>query len=76
MHVYLAAISTVVVGWWPRAAMACPWCRGEVEAGIYDDRFWANLGAMLAPTLVFVGVALFLPARLERRGQLPFCAQT
>lgn len=38
-------------------AAACPSCRPTVEAAIYDDSFWSNVGLTLLP---FVVVALII----------------
>jgi hypothetical protein len=59
----------VVAAMAPSRAAACPWCRGAVDAGIYDDTFWFHAAGMLSPALLLVGLALTLPAWLERRGR-------
>lgn len=43
---------TIFVG----AAAACPWCRAEVGAGVYNQDFIPNLFVLLLPPIV-VGAA-------------------
>jgi hypothetical protein len=37
------------------SAVACPWCRVQVNNGIYDQDFLTNLLTLLLPLLVIAG---------------------
>jgi hypothetical protein len=69
MHRSIPTTAGAFVATAPASAAACPWCRGAVDAGIYDDTFWLHAAGMLSPALLLVGVALTLPGWLERRGR-------
>jgi hypothetical protein len=53
--------------------LACPFCRAQVESGIYDRNFFSNLFVMLLPIVILtaIGFGLYhadkISDRLKRR---------
>lgn len=45
-------------------AAACPWCRPSVDAAIYGDDFWRNVGIALLPFAV-VAIVVVVIERLS-----------
>ncbi len=51
------------------AALACPVCRPQVQAGIHTETYSANLGLVLLPVALLLagGLGLFFAADIRHR---------
>ena len=43
-----------------RAAEACPWCRAQTKAGVFDGNFVGNLFILLLPVFILAGLGFGL----------------
>ena len=51
---------TLLACLWSAGAVACPWCRPRVRAGIYTPAYTANVLLVLLPVAVLLGVGIGL----------------